>query len=280
MSRSHRITLSGVDFIPDLSGALFAPEFEALLVADLHLEGRDLAVLALLAGAEGDDQGADLLRGEDLVQAGLKASAPHHYAMSGTSQATAVVSGVVALMLEQDGSLSPDDVKCRLLESSNRMQAANGMPMYSVFQQGAGTVDAVAAVASTSRGCANRGMNVGADLAGTMHFGGPANRDANGNYYLMNDQSPGSVWDGGSAFSQSSLWVPPSKPGSASVYSQSSLWVPPSKPGTASVASVGVSWMTGLWSDALIPTGFQWSVSTGSLASGQISSHPIWMPQE
>ncbi|WP_290542180.1 ligase-associated DNA damage response endonuclease PdeM [Aestuariivirga sp.] len=44
MSRSHRITLSGVDFIPDLSGALFAPDFSALLVADLHLEkGTSLA---------------------------------------------------------------------------------------------------------------------------------------------------------------------------------------------------------------------------------------------
>lgn len=44
MSRSHRITLSGVEFIPDLSGALFAPEFAALLVADLHLEkGTSLA---------------------------------------------------------------------------------------------------------------------------------------------------------------------------------------------------------------------------------------------
>lgn len=44
MSRSHRITLSGVDLIPDLSGALFVPEFGALLVADLHLEkGTSLA---------------------------------------------------------------------------------------------------------------------------------------------------------------------------------------------------------------------------------------------
>lgn len=44
MSRSHRIALSGVDFIPDLSGALFVPEFNALLVADLHLEkGTSLA---------------------------------------------------------------------------------------------------------------------------------------------------------------------------------------------------------------------------------------------
>lgn len=44
MSRAHRITLAGVDFIPDLSGALYAPEFGALLVADLHLEkGTSLA---------------------------------------------------------------------------------------------------------------------------------------------------------------------------------------------------------------------------------------------
>ena len=44
LSRSQRISLSGMDFIPDLSGALFAPDFRTLLVADLHLEkGTSLA---------------------------------------------------------------------------------------------------------------------------------------------------------------------------------------------------------------------------------------------
>jgi len=44
LSRSHRISLGGVDFIPSLSGALYAPAFGALLVADLHLEkGTSLA---------------------------------------------------------------------------------------------------------------------------------------------------------------------------------------------------------------------------------------------
>lgn len=38
MSKEHRITLNGLDFIPDLSGALYVPEFATLLVADLHLE--------------------------------------------------------------------------------------------------------------------------------------------------------------------------------------------------------------------------------------------------
>ena len=44
LSRSQRISLGGMDFIPDLSGALYAPEFKTLLVADLHLEkGTSLA---------------------------------------------------------------------------------------------------------------------------------------------------------------------------------------------------------------------------------------------
>lgn len=44
LSRSQRISLGGLDFIPDLSGALYAPDVRTLLVADLHLEkGTSLA---------------------------------------------------------------------------------------------------------------------------------------------------------------------------------------------------------------------------------------------
>jgi uncharacterized protein len=38
LSEEHRITLNGLDFIPDLSGALYVPDFKTLLIADLHLE--------------------------------------------------------------------------------------------------------------------------------------------------------------------------------------------------------------------------------------------------
>ena len=38
-----------------------------------------------------------------------------YFEMSGTSQATAVVSGVAALLLEQEPWLTPDDIKCRLM---------------------------------------------------------------------------------------------------------------------------------------------------------------------
>jgi DNA ligase-associated metallophosphoesterase len=44
LSRAHTITLGGVTLIPDLSGALFVPDYGTLLVADLHLEkGTSLA---------------------------------------------------------------------------------------------------------------------------------------------------------------------------------------------------------------------------------------------
>ncbi len=87
--------------------------------------------------------------------------------MSGTSQAAAVTTGVVALMLQADPSLTPDTVKCRLLASTRPAVNAQGKLAYSVFQQGAGLINAVAAVNSSAIGCANRGLNSQADLAGT-----------------------------------------------------------------------------------------------------------------
>lgn len=38
MSDTVRITLGGVEMVPDLSGALYVPDIRTLLVADLHLE--------------------------------------------------------------------------------------------------------------------------------------------------------------------------------------------------------------------------------------------------
>ncbi len=44
MSRSTRIRLAGLDLVPDLSGALYVPDYRTLIVADLHFEkGSSLA---------------------------------------------------------------------------------------------------------------------------------------------------------------------------------------------------------------------------------------------
>ncbi|MGM0838987.1 MAG: S8 family peptidase [Bacillota bacterium] len=65
---------------------------------------------------------------------------PYYTTMSGTSMATPHVAGIVALMLEANQSLSPDEVK-------NLLQAtATNMPGYETWEVGAGYVNAYAAV--------------------------------------------------------------------------------------------------------------------------------------
>jgi len=107
-----------------------------------------------------------------------------YFEMSGTSQAAAVVSGVVALMLTENPALTPDEVKCRLMDSAKTAYSDNGSIAYSVFQQGAGIVNATDALSSTATQCANQSLNIAKDIAGESHYYGPSNIDENGNFYV------------------------------------------------------------------------------------------------
>ena len=133
------------------------------------------------------------------------------FIMSGTSQAAAVVSGSVALMLEANPTLTPDQVKCRLITSARPAVDASGQLAYSVFQQGAGMVNVHDAVYSTANGCANVGLNIAADLAGTAHFGGAARQAADGTYYVVDQNGAqingqGYLWNSSYATSTGYLW--------------------------------------------------------------------------
>jgi len=107
-----------------------------------------------------------------------------YFEMSGTSQAAGVVSGVVALMLNQDPALTPDEVKCRLMNSAHAAYNDNGDLAYSVFQQGSGVVNARSALTSTASACANQALDIAQDIAGNDHFFGPANINDDGNFYI------------------------------------------------------------------------------------------------
>jgi len=107
-----------------------------------------------------------------------------YFEMSGTSQAAGVVSGVVALMLTQDPTLTPDEVKCRLMDSAHAAFNGSGELAYSVFQQGSGMVNAVDALASTATACANQALDIAQDIAGNEHYFGPANINEDGNFYV------------------------------------------------------------------------------------------------
>src|SRR6185295_13907826 len=83
----------------------------------------------------------------NLVANGLDADAelppayiPFYTQISGTSMATPFIAGVVALMLDADPTLSPDQVKSILTQTASRM------PGFEDFEVGAGYVNVYAAV--------------------------------------------------------------------------------------------------------------------------------------
>jgi serine protease AprX len=70
---------------------------------------------------------------------------PSSYAvMSGTSASAPVVAGAAALMVQQDPTLTPGDVKLRLMDSADPLSGASS------YAQGAGELDVAAALADTS----------------------------------------------------------------------------------------------------------------------------------
>lgn len=68
-----------------------------------------------------------------------------YFRMSGTSMAAPVVAGAVALLLQADGTLSPDTVKVRLMHSAVKRWNAN-VPAYSPNSRGAGLLNIPAAL--------------------------------------------------------------------------------------------------------------------------------------
>jgi serine protease AprX len=96
------------------------------------------------------------------------------YVMTGSSQASALVSGIVALLLQLEPELSPDDIKCKLTSSAELAINSDGKLSYSPFQQGYGYVSATRAITLGQRGCGNAGLDIQRDMQGTEHFEGPA----------------------------------------------------------------------------------------------------------
>jgi serine protease AprX len=76
-----------------------------------------------------------------------------YFRMSGTSMAAPMVSGAVALLLQDEPGLTPDQVKFRLMTTANKSWAG-----YSARSAGAGYLDVAALVNGSSTQSANTGM--------------------------------------------------------------------------------------------------------------------------
>ena len=121
---------------------------------------------------------------------------PQYFSLAGTSQAAAVVSGAAALVLSHDPSLTPNQVKYRLMNTAFVwVDIDTTEALYSIFQQGAGRVNAYDAVFSDSTDAANSGMDLQADLWDGQHYQGYAYYDEDTATFRMYGDFQ--EWDGG-----------------------------------------------------------------------------------
>ena len=136
---------------------------------------------------------------------GNSTSSNTYFILSGTSMATPMVSGAVALMLQQNPALTPDQVKARLMLTAfkNLIPAATATDQvtrqtYSlqadIFTVGAGYLDIQAALASTA---------LASPVAGSA-MSPTATVDSSGNVVMVNGTSV--IWGGSVLWGRSSVW--------------------------------------------------------------------------
>lgn len=122
-----------------------------------------------------------------------------YYRLSGTSMASAEVSGIAALIHQANPRLSNDQVKYRLMATARpALDQATGLTAYTPWEQGAGLVDTQAAVFSTDTTAANTGMDIALDLNTDTHYWGHTVWESTtGNFLLQTKEGePLAVWDG------------------------------------------------------------------------------------
>ena len=125
-----------------------------------------------------------------------------YFEMSGTSMASPIVAGTVALMLEQDPALNPGTIKARLMLSARK--PAVGDPLVT----GAGTLDILAALRATGSVADAPSPAAVIDAAtGLIGFENTAVLWGNESFSLMT-LWPGSViWTDPTAYYQSVVWT-------------------------------------------------------------------------
>ncbi len=166
-----------------------------------------------------------------------------YFTLSGTSMATPVVSGAAALLLQQNPSLTPDQVKARLMKtaskafptSSTTTDPTTGITYtdyYDIFTIGAGYVNIAAALA-------NNDLALGSAISPTVSFD-----PSTGNVTLVDGTAV--TWGSSVLWGNSLVWgTNVFVNGTAVIWGSSVCW------GDSTNVSLGVVWGTGvIWGDA------------------------------
>lgn len=126
-----------------------------------------------------------------------------YFRLSGTSMATPMVTGAVALLLQQRSTLTPDQIKARLMKTASKTFPASSIAtdpvtgatytsQYDLFTIGAGYVDVWAALN-------NSDIANGNALSPTARF-----ESGSGNVYLV--AAKGSTWDTNALWGNQTIW--------------------------------------------------------------------------
>jgi serine protease AprX len=210
------------------------------------------------------------------VYGGSSSPSTSYFTLSGTSMATGVVSGLVADLLQAHPSLTPDQVKARLMEtasktfptSSSVYDPTTGITytdQYDIFTVGAGYVDLAAALASTD-------LPKGTAMSPTANY-----NPKTGYVYLTSDSS--STWGTSQIWSGPAIWGSQQFTGGSSIMwgaggtggssimwgatdlaGSSIMWGANTSSGFATIWSNSIMWgATGNWSSSIM-----WGASTGN----------------
>jgi len=126
------------DYIPDFSSR--GPTPTGYIKPDL------VALGGHMTGLIHPDSALALEQPEDMLKTG-------EFVSTGSSQASALVSGILTLLLQLEPDLTPDELKCKLITSAEPAINRDGKLAYSPFQQGFGYVTAARAVTLGQREC-------------------------------------------------------------------------------------------------------------------------------
>jgi serine protease AprX len=222
--------------------------YDHVVKPDLVAPGNDIVSLAAPGATLEADYPTELVTGND--------GNNDYFTLSGTSMATPVVSGAVALLLQQNSALTPDQIKARLMNSTYKVfptlsvavvphLAATFTSYYDTFSVGSGLVNVQNALVST----ALAPPTVGAALSPSVVYNPVTNTVSlvEGNGIV----APGSV-----------VW------GSSVVWGTSVVW-------GANVVGTSVVWGTAVpWNDILLSSfSVVWGSSTGT---GPQATSVIW----
>jgi serine protease AprX len=216
------------------------------------------------------------------IYGGSSSPSKTYFELSGTSMATGVVSGMVADLLQAHPTLTPDQVKARLMKSASKTfpttssvyDPASGITytaQYDVFTVGAGYVDLAAALASTE-------LPSGNAMSPTAIY-----NSNTGNVYLTSD--PSSTWGASQTWSGPAVWGNSQFTGGSSIMwganttgGSSIMW------GATTSNGSSIMWgASGLWGNSIMwgadtSAGFSaiWSNSIMWGASGQWANSIMW----